>query len=253
MNDLKEKLISFGLFEKEAEAYLRLLKDGEATVDSLADQSFDFTDTLVALDSLADKQLVQKVTTASRVYYKVNDPENVLQNLKVKRAQAEVSKDKLERAMMNLNWFYDQHEKPKEVKAYSGYEGVLEVRRKIFIQVYDNIYNVTSLHKSLPKNHIQSLLQHVKDKYYLIIPATDIGNLEEVKEIIVNEPKLEVKVMNNNIWKEKAEVLIFGKTAAFGNIEDQQFFTVIEDEVVAKTMEKVFMSLWGKSSGIDIK
>jgi len=249
MNKLKQKLINFGLFEKEAEAYLRLLSKGEATVEELADQSVEYGDILTALDSLADKQLIKKIQAMSKIYFKAEDPEKVLQNLKIKRTQAEVSKDKIDRAMLNLNWIYNQQERCSLIKTYQGYEGVLEVRKKIFSQTHDCIYNLTSLHKHLPNHHIGSMLEQVKANFYLIIPKSDEHYLEKINNAILNRAKLKIKVIDNKFWQQKSEILIFGETVAFGNIEDEQFFTVIEDEVVSQTMIKAFLTLWSHTRG----
>ncbi|MFZ5364773.1 MAG: hypothetical protein ACOZBH_01060 [Patescibacteria group bacterium] len=252
MQNLKQKLIEFGLFEPEAEAYLRLLKIGEGSVEKVADQSFDFADALVALDSLADKNLVEKTSLENTIYYKVNDPENVLSDLKIRRARAKIHSDNFQKAMMNLDLMFAPTEPRCQSKNYFGYGGVLEVRKKIFEKKHDNIYNITSLHETLPKNHIQSLLGQVEAGYYLLIPKSDIGQLRNIGEIIAAEPKLQIRTLDQLPGNRKSEILIFSDTTVFGDIDDQQLFTVIDDASVASIMSQIFMMLWRSSATADI-
>ena len=244
MNNLKEKLIKFGMFEKEADAYLKLLPKGEAILEDLLDEQTEYSDAVVALDSLADKQLINKVKVMDRIYYKAEDPEVVMQNLKIKIAQAQMSKEKIDRAMINLNWIYKQQDKNEEFECLKGYDGVLELRKKMFSQKFDKIYNITSLHKNLPENHIQSMLGHVTQNFYLIIHQSDREKLMSIRDIIFNEPKLKIRILDNEFCKEKQEILIFGSTVAFGNIESHQSFNVFNNKYIAETMENIFMTLW---------
>lgn len=242
MNNLKEKLMEFGMFEKEARAYLRLLPKGEAQVEDLIDEETEYGDVLVALDSLADKQLVDKISAMDKNYFKVKDPELVLKNLNIKIAQAKASEEKIDQVMLNLDWFYQQTE--KSMNLLRGYEGVLELRKKMFAESYDNFYNITSLHKSLPENHIQSLLNHARKSIQVIIPKSDEKNLNSIKQTLKKEPKLKIKLIDDDFWKKKQEIVIFNQIVAVGDIADEQFFSVIEDENMAVAMKNIFQTLW---------
>jgi len=244
MENIKQKLIDFGLFEQEAEAYIELLKKGEAKIDDLIYGEKDHNDLVVALDSLADRKLIEKIVNNGSIYYKAEDPENVFKNLSIKKAQAASSKEKIDRVVVNLDWIYNQTEHPTIATSYKGYEGLLEARKKILSQQYDEIYNITSLNKYLPKSHVQSLLNQAKNGYYAIIPRSDIKYLEKIQDLIINESKLRIKIVEDDFWKDKLEVLIFGDCVSFGNNKDEQLYTMIEDKIVALAMKNMFFNIW---------
>ncbi len=244
MDNVKQKLIDFGLFEQEAEAYIELLKKGEAKADDLIYGTKDHNDLIVALDSLADRNLIKKIVGNGSVYYKAEDPEKIFKNLSIKKAQAASSKEKIDQVVVNLDWIYNQTERPTMANSYRGYQGLLEARKKILSQKYDKIYNITALNKYLPRNHVQSLLSQVKNGFYAIIPKSDIEYLEKIKDLIDNEPKLKIKIIEDDLWQEKMEILIFGDCVSFGNNEDEQLYTMIEDKIVAVAMKNMFFSIW---------
>ncbi len=146
--------------------------------------------------------------------------------------------------MLNLDWLSKQQRTKDSVESLQGYDGVLAVRKKLFGQQHNKIHNITSLHKNLPENHIQSLLSHITEGYYLIIPKSDKKKLMSIRQTIINEPKLKIRIMDNDFWPQKQEILIFGNTVAFGNIEDHQSFSVFENHNMAKVMKNIFITLW---------
>jgi len=246
MEKIRKKLIEFGMFELEADAYLKLLKQGESPIEDLTEDNSQYAEVLVALDSLADKDLIKKVQGMDNVYYLPKDPELVFSSLKQKQAQAQISKDKIDQVVLNLNWVAQQNEGVNQNKTLNGYDGVLHARKKIFEGEWNNIYNLTSLHKNIPKNHIQSMLDHVKKKYYLVIPKSDIDYLCDIKDIVEASNKIKIKILEKK-FEHKSEIMIFGNLVGFGNIEDEQVFSLIEDESVAKIMKEVFKSIWDQA------
>ncbi|HUT22614.1 MAG TPA: hypothetical protein VMX18_04465 [Candidatus Bipolaricaulota bacterium] len=246
MHKLKTQLMEFGLFEKEAEAYLKLLSAGEAKISELAASPDVLGSFLVALDSLADRELILKNKVGDVFYYQAKDPEHVLASLQEKKARAELSRDKIDKVMLNLNWLYTQSggKKEKAAGVYQGYEGVLEIRKKIFEKKHQNIYNITSLHQYLPRAHVESMLENVNESYLAIVPQRDEKYLKELDGLTGKNSKLKIKLAPDAMWPDKSEVLIFGDYVAFGDIEDEQRFVLIQNELVAQNMKTMFENMW---------
>lgn len=123
--DLEKILQSLGLTEKEARAYLSLLRLGESTATKIAeDINIDRTLTYQVMNRLIERGLVSYVIKNNVRYFSPAKPEKLMHDLKEKEGW-------LSNAMPELIGLMKVEEEKTKVEIYRGTEGIKTVWREI--------------------------------------------------------------------------------------------------------------------------
>lgn len=236
--NLHQKLIDYGLTEKEAKVYLAILELGLSTVNTIAKKSGTFrTYCYDILKSLSEKGLTTSIIKKQTKYFEAVDPEKLIQLLKYKE-------ERISEAIPELKLLKAQKTIKPTTEIFEGKEGIKSIHMDI--------------------------LQTGKDHYVLGASTTIIEFLGPWFDYYVNERvkhKLQVKVLTDQskegrqiskIAKQKLREVrysplkqtintttyIYGNKIAMIMYGKEKFGVVINSKELAKTQKIVFDSLW---------
>ena len=121
-----QKLVKFGLSEKEAQIYLALLELGPSSVSEIAKRAkVSRTNTYHLLNSLTAQGLVNSHEKLSKVIFSAENPERIIQMLKNKADKYNRLLQEAEDLMPELKPIYNQKDGKLRIRFYEGVEGVI--------------------------------------------------------------------------------------------------------------------------------
>lgn len=121
-----QKLIEFGLGDKEARVYLALLELGPSSVTDIARRSkVTRTNTYHLLGGLLAYGLVSSNEGESKVIFAAERPERFLYMMKENLAEAERKYKETEKMMPELKSIFHDPSKKIKVRYYEGVEGII--------------------------------------------------------------------------------------------------------------------------------
>lgn len=121
-----QKLIEFGLSDKEARVYLALLELGPSSVTGVARRArVTRTNAYHLLNSLLSQGLVSSNQGESKVVFSAEKPERLVYLLKEKLNDAERHLKEAEDLLPELKSVYHDPEKKLRVRYYEGVEGII--------------------------------------------------------------------------------------------------------------------------------
>lgn len=124
MNDLKSKLIEFGLSDKEANVYLAMLELGPSSVQDIAKKAgVNRATTYVMLESLKRRGLMSSVERGKKLVFAAESPEHLLHLVKDEIRDVEDKRERLEDAMPNFMGLFNAIEDKPKVRYFEGEEG----------------------------------------------------------------------------------------------------------------------------------
>lgn len=230
---MKEKLLSLGFTEREADAYLALYQFEEATATELAKVTKEHrTNIYDSLTSLIKKGLITYTIKNNVKYYKIGDPDNLLEYIKEKERIAEDLLPELKQKITSTK------EKPL-IEVYEGKEGFVSILRKI-IKVGETIYAVAPSEEWTKRFPIQ-LKQYYKEREEKKIHA----KLLYVKGAkIIYEHKLnEIKYLPTE-FSQPTTIVIFGIYVAMFMWSEPLVATLIKSKNLSHSFRKYFDVLW---------
>jgi sugar-specific transcriptional regulator TrmB len=117
-----------GLTKAEAQIYVLLVKNSPCPPPKLADLAGESrTNTYKLLDSLEDKGLVSRDTTQKKLRYWANNPSNLLESLKKKRADMEAAEKRYQDSLPAMIDEYFKHSEQPSIRYFHGVDGVKQV------------------------------------------------------------------------------------------------------------------------------
>ena len=125
MEKLREKLIGLGLKEKEADVYLAVLSFKKSTVTDINKKSgITRTNVYQYLESLLRKELICKTVSGKRLYYRAENPRNIISYLNKEKVEIERKKEKIEKIIPELKTIFNESMERPSVKFYEGKDGI---------------------------------------------------------------------------------------------------------------------------------
>ena len=121
-----EKLMQFGLSDKEAKVYLALLELGPSSVTEIARRArVTRTNAYHLLNSLLSHGLVSSSESQSKVIFSAEKPERLFYMMKEQLHQAERNCKEAEELMPELKSIYHDPDQKLRVRYYEGVEGII--------------------------------------------------------------------------------------------------------------------------------
>ena len=124
----EEILQEAGLTNTEAKIYILLVKNSPCPPPKLADMAGESrTNTYKLLDSLEEKGLVSRDDTQKKLRYWANNPSNLLENLKKKRAEVETAEKRFQDSLPSMIDEYFKHSEQPSIRYFHGIDGIKQI------------------------------------------------------------------------------------------------------------------------------
>ncbi len=232
MNE-KETLHLLGLTEREADAYLALYNFEEVTATQLAKVTKEHrTNIYDSLNNLIKKGLITYSIKKNVKYYKIADPENLLNYIQAKKRIAEGFLPELRRKLISVK------EKPL-VEVYEGKEGFVSILHKI-LNMGKTIYAIAPSEEWVKQFPIQ-LEQYYKERKRKKIYA----KLLYVKgtKFIYEHQLNEIRFLPTE-FSQPSTIVIFGDFVAIFMWSEPLVATLTKSKNLSNSFRKYFEVLW---------
>jgi sugar-specific transcriptional regulator TrmB len=227
-----KKLQEAGLTKRESEAYLQLFNFEEATVTQLSKITKEHRTNLYdSLGGLIKKGLITYTIRNNVKYYKVGDPQNLLDFIKEKE-------DKIKELIPDLqNRILQSKDKPS-VSVYEGKEGFKVILNKI-IKEGKTILGIGAS-EEWEKKFPFKISQYMKRREEKNI----LAKLIYFKGTKITKHKLnKIKYLSSDYFN-PSTIAIFGNYVAVFMWSEPLIATVTKSNELSKSFEKYFEHLW---------
>lgn len=244
-SELAEKLLDFGLSEKEAKVYVSLLEIGTSLVTDVAKKAgIKRSTAYVVLESLANHGLVSITEHKNIRLYTPAPPERLVQNLEEKSRRyielVGIAKSVLPELK---SYFAGAGPKPK-IQFFEGTEGIKSAYEDTLTsgEKIRAFASIESMHATLPGFF---------PEYYRRRAAKGIS----IKAIFPDTPEARERIVKNKEEKREAilvpvdkfsftpEINVYDNKVIFMSLKER-FALVIESEELADALKKVFDLAW---------
>lgn len=231
MNE-KETLMELGLTEGKAEIYLAVLNQGDCLVSTIAKVTGAHrTHIYDTLEKLSLKGLVNFSIKENRKYYRVTNPERLLDNLKEKQ-------EKIELLLPSLLQKADASKGEAVVELYKGVQGMKIILRDLLANTKEFfLCGKARFEEVLPKYFVEKIVNEMnrkKIKEFMIL---------EKKQKIIKAKYGKYKYINKKYLFPTAALIFEDKVALF--IWKQPIYVIlIKDTDISESYKKHFNLLW---------
>ncbi len=239
---MREKLMKFGLSEKEAKVYLACLELGDSAASEIALKS-NLPRTLVydILERLIDLGLISYSIRESKKLFRASDPEELLRILHEKE-------EVITKALPELKHLQKMKgvKRPK-VQVYEGKEGMKTVMNDILRSDVKEFLAYGSSKSSIPI--IPAFMEewHRRRSKQKVFMRVIYNNSKEARER-VKEYKHTFSYSKYRFMPFKANsptaTLIYGNKVVLQSWTTEPFSVMIEDEEMADNQRRYFEELW---------
>ena len=225
---IEEKLINYGLSQKEARVYLTLLEIGTALVTDVAKKAdINRSTSYVVLESLARSGLVSITERKNIRLYTPAPPERIILNLEnnAKKYVELVGSAKL--ILPELKSMYSGSGPKPKIQFFEGIEGIKTAYEDTLTskETILAFASIESMHAALPGFF---------PDYYKRRARKNI----KIKSIFPDTPEAQERIKNNK--EEKREAILVPKEMSL----KERFALVIESEELADALKKSFELAW---------
>lgn len=237
---LKEKLLEFGLNEKEAAFYLTSLELGKANLSQIAEKAkLNRTTCYVVISTLREKSLIKAQVIKNKKYFIAAEPED-LQRLIDQKANL------LKSILPQLSALNNEYKKKPKVTFYEGEAGLVNIyldnlttKGELLTIAGEQVFNSLILNK-VP-NYIEQRIQN-RVLLRLIAPDTKVMKEWQVKD---REQLRITKLIPSEKFNPKINIDIYNNKVALTSFEEKVGL-IIESKDISDTMKVVF-GLWWES------
>lgn len=232
----KETLIDFGLNEKEASIYLKLLSEKSCTASKLAKLAkINRTTAYLELENLKEMGLVSYIIKNSKRYYQPSSPDKLIEILETK-------KKKIESIMPNLLGLHKSIE-PFHIEVFEGKEGI----KTFYNDVVKNggevvAFGITGYAFEILKYDFPHFIEKFKKAK---VTARYLAN-HDAKLLLSKLPKefVKIKYLPKEYNSEITTIIYKNKIAIQSLVKDNIFVTVISDKLLYEGYKNYFEFMW---------
>lgn len=246
-----DKLVEFGLSEKEARIYLALVELGPSSVTDIARRAkVTRTNAYHLLNSLLSHGLVSSNQGEAKVIFSAEKPDRLLFMMKEKLHEAEKNFKLAEEMMPELKSVYHDPEKKVSVRYYEGVEGIITAYEDT-LTAKDKIYGYASV------EHQHSFFPGYFPEYYKRRSDLGIGvdcflaDCEESRKVKAMDKshRRTTKIVPEK-FKISPEINIYDDKIAIMSLKEK-FGVIIESGEVADAFRKMFTLAYEKAAQYD--
>jgi sugar-specific transcriptional regulator TrmB len=230
--EIKDKLCSLGLTEREADAYISLCNFDEATASKLAKQTKEHrTNVYDSLNGLIKKGLITYNIKNGVRYFRVADPEKILDYVKEKE-------DIAKRLLPELASRIGSVEEKPTVEIYEGKEGFKSILMKI-LKERKTLYSIGASEEWEKKFPIK-LTQYMKEREETGIRAK-LLYVKGTKPIISRLNQVRFLPIE---FAQPSTIAIFGDYVAMLMWTEPMVATLTKSRQLSNSFLKYFEVLW---------
>jgi|SRR3989344_2083216 len=133
---IEQELMSLGLTEGEAKAYIAMIETGSSTVGPIAKKSgISYSKIYEVLQRLIDKGVVSFIVKGKMKYFQAINPSLLHRFLDRQIIEIEKNKDKLKEIVPQLEKHFKSSEEKHEAEIFVGFKGL----RTAYEKMYENL------------------------------------------------------------------------------------------------------------------
>jgi sugar-specific transcriptional regulator TrmB len=235
---LTQKLLEFGLNEKEAAFYLAALELGRATLTDITEKAvINRTTGYTVVTSLKDKGLIKTLIQKRKKYYLASDPEDLQRLIDQKTSL-------LNHLMPQLKGISNVMQKKPKISFYEGANGIISIfmdnltaRDELLTIAGEKTFNAMILDK-VP-NYVK---QRVDKKILLKLIAPNSETMQQWQ--LKDREQLRItKLVTKEKFPLKVNIDIYNNKVALTS-PDEMIGLIIESKDIADSMRTVFDLVW---------
>lgn len=245
---LINRLIEFGMSDKEARIYLALIELEIASVQEVAKTAgINRSSAYVVLEGLKKRGLVSVSDDKNVRQYVATPPEALHQIAESEARKHEEIRKNIDDIVPELRALHKSTKARPKVRVFEGREGLIAA----FEDSLDNkekMMRVSSSPGNLAKIIPNYLLQYVSKRLGLGIKMNGIHPNDELhRSYIVNSPKnIDTYILvSRDEYKFPADLAIYDDKVGFMSNQDGGTAIIIESKVIAEVMKNIFDLAWG--------
>ena len=234
----------------ESGVYLALLEIGQTSAgDIIKKTQLHRSVVYETLDRLIEKKLVLKLTKQNIAYFQVNDPERIMDHIRV---QEEVALD----LIPNLKTFMD-----KSLPEITVYEGIKSYQRFWLDSIMRMPIGSTDYVAGSIGGPWVDFLGPISERYFKIAQKRNIGwkmivfDIDDYNQTFLSKyPQFhwECRLINKHVSKE-GNFNIFGDESVILHSATEPMVIEIKNNSLVKVFKNIFDILWGSGEDIKIK
>lgn len=249
-----KRLIDFGLSDKEAKAYLAILKLGLATANETAKTAgINRSSAYVVLEALRKKGLVGVSDDRKIRNYVAASPDTLLYAARAAAEKQEKVREGIEAVIPELKALHKDAEHKPRIRSYEGKAGLiaalgdsLNCEEKL-VRI---ISSVEKIFKLVPDYFPEYVRQRTKKgiKMRGIHPANKI--VQQLMKMDV--PKLDEPILiPEEKYKAPADMAIYDNKIGYMSPENGGFSIIIESNELAEVMKSIFDMAWEEAKRLN--
>lgn len=241
----KINLLGVGLTNNESEVYLILLKLREAKAYDISKYTtISRSHVYDSLNSLVGKGLVNYIIKSKKRFYKITDPENLINLLEEKEEKLREKKENLKREIKSIK---EERITPSKVEIHEGIEGIKYILNDIIKDGVDKKYKEILVMNSFSKEEfIKSVPEHVWERFWNLRKKHKVFSrqLFSKGKTITKHPYVESRVLSKEYFNDKVVHSIYGNKMIYFIFALKPLIIKIESEEIANLYKKQFELLW---------
>lgn len=246
-----EYLEDAGLTDDQTIIYLTLLQNGSVQASRLAMLSgLKRSHVYKILGQLENLNLVEKDETGSVTRFTPEHPSKLRLLVDKRLETLQQTKHTLEANIDSMISQYNFISSKPNVQFFEGekglqriYNGIISAKKDIllFRSPYDNKYKeLSEMIESQIKKQVKN---NIKTKAITPVPDKDIRNSFEYDY----GRKVERRILKESEFTIPAQIIIYGNKVGITSYRKGIFTTIIDNEDISESFQKIFMHLWDKA------
>ncbi|OGD32055.1 hypothetical protein A3C91_03970 [Candidatus Azambacteria bacterium RIFCSPHIGHO2_02_FULL_52_12] len=250
---LLKKLIDFGLLDKEARAYLAILKLGLATANEAAKTAeINRSSAYVVLESLRKKGLVGISDDKKIRKYVAASPDTLLYAARAAAEKQEKIRMGIEAVVPELKALHKDIDRKPRVRVYEGKAGLI-ASLEDSLDCQEKLMRVTSSAKRLAGLLPDYLPEYVKQRVKKGIKSRGIHPADDMAlQLMRDFPRFDDSVLiPEKEFKAPADMAIYDNKIAYISPKGGGFSIIIENKELAEVMKTVFDMAWAEAKRLN--
>lgn len=246
-----QELKILGFSENEAQVYLELLGLGQAPASLLARKTGIKRVTVYAvLQTLKEKKVITSIERNKITFFATLDPQRLLERSEEMVREELVKKTVAEKMLPMLQEISGKTMNRPKVQFFEGAQGVLDIleetlNAKSSTKAFITTQNISPRLKTYLKNDYSK--QRKKNGIFSQVIAPDSSVVHAYQERDKEDFRETKIAKSSQLLPLDIEIDIFDDKVAFLAVkEEDEIGVLIQNESIARSMEKIFDALWKK-------
>lgn len=242
--EYQQKLIEFGLSDKEAAVYLALLEMGRGTADQIAKRTkLNRSTTYVQIKVLMEMGMVSTFKLEKKTFFTAESPIYIERLLDRQAAAVEHQRSEAKQLLPDLMKIFASTGARPAVRLFEGKEGLVSMRNEILDQKPKEILIITSVDNTWNLFTKDELMAFTNRREKLKIKSYVIYSLEK-GDNFKPFPHQEFRRTRKEQLPFGADVYIYNDCVSFASIDEAVVGLTVSSGDIANTMRALYWRLW---------